>query len=99
MSDATPNLRIDADDAVDLVIYDLERRAVEGLLEQLYQRFSCPELRRRMTSWMDDMRLWRHEDVLASNAGSKEQPMRVLARPQQWALTQRDADRQPAAAC
>jgi hypothetical protein len=65
MSDATPNLRIDAEDAVDLVIYDLERRAVEGLLDQLYQRFSCPELRRRMVNWMDDLRLWRHEDVLA----------------------------------
>ena len=60
----TPNLRIDADDAVDTVIYDLERRAVESLLEQLRARFSCPELRRRMTGWIDDMKLWRHDDVI-----------------------------------
>jgi len=65
MSDATPNLRIDADDAVDTVIHDLERRAVEALLEQLRGRFSCPELIRLMTNWIDDMRLWRHEDVVA----------------------------------
>jgi len=65
MSKPTPNVRIDADEAVDTVIYDLERRAVESLVEQLRARFSCPKLRDTMAGWLDEMRLWRHDDVIA----------------------------------